>query len=444
VTELIAAAEASLGNPFEDAAAFRRSADAVRARRAEIPAAVARLNAAGRTGEARRLVVAGARWSDGDALPVDDEALSGLKLGHRELAELVRAAARCAARLDELAGPSAAMQRVRAATWRAAFGASLYEAMQYAPFLREQNVLVLGETGTGKELIAEAIAAGTPGSGELVAINAAAIPAGLLESELFGHVKGAFTQAVADRRGTIAAAHRGTLFLDEIADLALAVQPKLLRAIDTNRITPVGGGQPADVDVRYVSATSQPVAELVERGEFRRDLYERLAGIAIEVPPLRDRREDVAPIADALFARFGQRIGALAGADEATTESNVMRLVRVQASFRLWLRRPEIAGYDWPGNVRELENAVRQHILGFAAGGVGGGPEAPTGGDAVALRRFLDGEATLQEVEDWYVMHVMAKHQFRQRKAASALGIDRGTLARRLRKIEGRNGEDDE
>ena len=210
----------------------------------------------------------------------------------------------------------------------------------------DATVLISGESGTGKELVANAIHQfGRRQRGPIIKVNCAAIPDNLLEAELFGHEKGAFTNAVSKRTGRFEQANGGTLFLDEIAELPLALQAKLLRAIQEKTIERLGGGQPIHVDFRLITATAQDLGTLVVAGKFREDLYYRLNVVLISLPPLRERREDI-PL---LVQRF------LSRSEKPVT-------IRQDSLDR-------ILSYDWPGNVRELENVVTRAIV-LAPGGV--------------------------------------------------------------------------
>lgn len=209
----------------------------------------------------------------------------------------------------------------------------------------DSTVLVLGETGTGKELISRAIHNLSPRCGRpFIKLNCAAIPFDLLESELFGHEKGAFTGAIAQKIGRFEMAHTGTLFLDEIGDLPLALQPKLLRVLQDQEFERLGSGRTHRVNVRLVAATHRDLGDMVRRNEFRSDLYYRLNVFPIVIPPLRDRREDIAPLVvhfvDLFCRRMGKRITHI---PEET-----------MASF---------AYYSWPGNVRELQNLVERAVI---------------------------------------------------------------------------------
>ena len=203
----------------------------------------------------------------------------------------------------------------------------------------QSSILVLGETGTGKELTARAVHQLAGRSGEFVAVNCGALPDALVESELYGHRRGAFSGAEQDRPGLVRSADRGTLFLDEIADLPLASQAALLRVLQEREVTPVGATQPIPVDLEVVAATHHDLAERVERGAFRRDLYARLAGFTVRLPPLRERREDLGLLLAALLPR-------VARGDEPAPRLSC-------AAARALLE------HDWPLNVRELESCLR-------------------------------------------------------------------------------------
>jgi transcriptional regulator with GAF, ATPase, and Fis domain len=204
------------------------------------------------------------------------------------------------------------------------------------------TVLIEGETGTGKEQVARAIHATSSSnrSGEFIAINCAAIPENLLESELFGHEKGAFTSAIAQRKGRFELAHGGTLFLDEVGDIPAGMQVKLLRVLQDRRFERVGGSTSIEVDVRVIAATNRSLGKLVRRGKFREDLYYRLNVVRIELPPLRDRLEDV-PLLATHFAEKYCRPGEQPRPFSPATMQKLL-------------------AHSWPGNIRELENAVER------------------------------------------------------------------------------------
>jgi transcriptional regulator with GAF, ATPase, and Fis domain len=331
------------------------------------------------------------------------------------------AAGRCHRALTAMSGGSAAMQRVRRETWAACFGESLYHALLLESVIRDQDVLVLGETGTGKESIAIAIQEGTPGPADgrpaaRATLNAAAVPETLVESELFGHAKGAFTGAIAGRVGRIRSAAHGCFFLDEIGDLRSTAQVKLLRVMETDEVSPLGSEAVYDADVRYVCATHRDLAGMVRAGEFRHDLYQRVAGHVITLPPLRERPEDIVDIG-LDFAR-----GYLS---EAHGELGLTRV-------RRWLESSEAQRHNWPGNVRELLNALRSVMLGLDPGiGKASAPIAEAPGAALppALR---DGTASLRQAGDWYARRVVARLNGNLSQAARILGVDRATLRRRV------------
>lgn len=224
-----------------------------------------------------------------------------------------------------------------------ALESTLADLEQVAP--TDSTVLVLGETGTGKELIARAIHNISPRCGRaFVKLNCAAIPFDLLESELFGHERGAFTGAIAQNIGRFEMAHTGTLFLDEIGDIPLALQPKLLRVLQEQEFERLGSGRTHHVDVRLVAATHRNLPEMVERREFRSDLYYRLNVFPVTVPPLRERREDVPLLVEYFVEIFARRMGKRISDIPRSTMDAFM-------------------AYSWPGNVRELQNLVERAVI---------------------------------------------------------------------------------
>jgi two-component system response regulator HydG len=280
-------------------------------------------------------------------------------------------------------------------------------------------VLVTGESGVGKELVARALHAGSPRRDRpFVAVNCTALPEALLESELFGHRKGAFSGATEARRGLFVEADGGTLLLDEIGDMPAPLQAKLLRVLQDGEVRPVGSDAVRRVDVRIVAATNQDLAARIAEGRFRQDLLYRLDVVSIRVPPLRERREDLPELVDALLARARQRNpGARA------------RRVAPAALARL-------AALPWPGNVRELENAIERLVL------LAPGEEIGVEDLAAFAPALAAGEApfevakerpmTLRELEDAYVAWVVARCGGNKTRAAEVLGIDVSTIHRRL------------
>lgn len=274
-------------------------------------------------------------------------------------------------------------------------------------------VVILGESGSGKEVVARALhASSARRDAPFVAVNVTALPAGLLESELFGHARGAFTGATTAKQGLFAAADRGTIFLDEIAEMPLELQAKLLRVLQDGEIRRVGDTRVSRVDVRVVCATHRDLADFVSRGLFREDLYYRLKVLTLRVPPLRERAEDVLPLARMLLAEEGQPALLFTAGAQAVLER-----------------------HSWPGNVRELANAVK-HGVALARGAtidVEDLPEELTTRPARGVRASPPDLRTLAEIEREHVLHVLEACGGAQVEAARVLGIGRNTLWRKLR-----------
>jgi two-component system, NtrC family, response regulator AtoC len=310
----------------------------------------------------------------------------------------------------EIIAESLAMQKTVELTLRAAPAAS--------------PVLLLGESGTGKELLARSLHAASPRhSNPFLAINCSAIPEHLLESQLFGHRRGAFTDAREDHRGLFQEAHEGTLLLDEIGDMAPVLQSKLLRVLQEHEIQPVGSAHPVPADVRIVAATHADLERMVREGRFRQDLYYRLNVISVRVPPLRERMEDLLPLVRHFLGKHGRRQGKpAAGIDADSLEA---------------LRR-----HDWPGNVRELENCIeRALVLGH---------EQTIGlGDLPPALRLTSGAsrtdesnppadlavqgASLADLEREHILRTLRAVNGNRAAAARLLNVDRKTLYRKLK-----------
>ncbi len=280
------------------------------------------------------------------------------------------------------------------------------------------TVLITGESGVGKELFARALHYYSPRhAGPFVPINCAAIPENLLESELFGYVRGAFTDARQAKTGLFQSANHGTLFLDEVAELPLPLQAKLLRVLEDKRVRPVGATEEFPVDVRIVSATNAQLDELVAQSKFRPDLYYRIATVTIAIPALRDRPEDV-PL---LIRHFLARASAEAGRPVPEISEDAMACI---------LRHP------WPGNIRELQNAIQRAVILCRDNVITRGDLPPkVAGDirpAMAFDEAIEQRLTLEQVERQYVRGVLASVDGNKREAARILAIDRKTLYRKL------------
>jgi DNA-binding NtrC family response regulator len=278
---------------------------------------------------------------------------------------------------------------------------------------RDVTVLIGGETGTGKELLARAIHYESPRAAEpFVEVNCAAIPANLLESELFGHEKGAFTGAVASKPGLFELAHGGTLFLDEVGTLPLELQPKLLRALESRAIRRVGGQQTRQVDVRLIAATHVDLRSAVSRGRFREDLYYRLNVVALTLPPLRDREGDVELLAETFITRIATSYGL--PVPPLTSEL-----------------RSELREYAWPGNVRELRNAIERGLV-LSPQGTLRAEEMGTRRELVRSDGVLPFPATLAALSRAAALAMLQLTHGNKSEASRRLGISRPRLQRLL------------
>ncbi|WP_457754778.1 sigma-54-dependent transcriptional regulator [Thermovibrio ammonificans] len=294
-----------------------------------------------------------------------------------------------------------------------------------APY--DVNVLILGESGTGKEVVARAIHQLSPRKDKpFVAINCAALPPELLESELFGYKKGAFTGATSDKKGLIEKADGGTLFLDEIGDMPLPLQAKLLRFLETKKFIPLGSTEEKSVDVRIVSATNKDLKEEIKRGNFREDLYYRLATIVVELPPLRERREDI-PILVEHFAReFASKYG--------------KQVKRISSGFIEYLMSLPLEG-----NVRELRNIVEREVILMDGGVLGAGHSSGSLGSVASVKipdEGVDLKKLLQEIERSYLLAALEKAGGKKKKAAELLGLTFREFRYRFGKLVDREGEE--
>jgi len=282
------------------------------------------------------------------------------------------------------------------------------------------NVLITGESGTGKELVAKAIHySGVRKEGPFVAINCAAIPETLLESELFGYKKGAFTDAKSDKKGLIFEANEGTLFLDEITEMPLTLQAKLLRVIEEREVRPLGDTNSYPIDVRIVSTSNRDIGSSIQQGRFREDLYYRLKVIDIEMPPLRERREDIPILVQHFIHKF---IKGLKKCVSGVSKDALKLLV----------------SYSWPGNVRELENIIQRAIT-LSQHEVILPDDLPASiiqkTDEKLFEKAMEEKFTLDQLEKEYVKRVLIETRGNKSKAAERLGLDRKTLYRKLEEL---------
>jgi two-component system, NtrC family, nitrogen regulation response regulator NtrX len=337
--------------------------------------------------------------------PLSPEAMLLTLSGALELLrarELSRAFAAQAEGGSELVGDSPAMQAVR--DW----------IERVAP--TDARLLITGESGTGKELVAAAVHRRSPRAGSpLIRVNSAALPEALIESEMFGHERGAFSGAAESRRGRFELAHGGTLFLDEVGDLGSEAQAKLLRAIETGTIERIGGERPITVDVRIIAATNHDLNAEIAAGRFRRDLYFRLDVVPITLPPLRERREDIDALVTHILARLRARLG---------TEPPVLR-ARAREAFRR---------YDWPGNVRELANICERLAILHPGRAIDEVVVEPMLGSRSA-ERSLPLARRLDAYERRIIREALEESGGSVAEAAKRLATDRANLYRRMRRL---------
>ncbi|CAN5853494.1 N/A [soil metagenome] len=335
------------------------------------------------------------------------------------------------------------MQPSTLSTWRSQYAAeivgesaSIVEALETIQYVANTdcNILIQGETGTGKELFARAAHRASSRRGQaFIPVNCAAIPETLLETELFGHVKGAFTGANTARPGRFMSANQGTIFLDEIGDLPLSAQAKLLRVLEERTVCPVGSDSEIPVDVRIIAATHRNLEQMVADGTFRADLYFRLAVVPVLLPALRERADDIIQIAELCVARVAQRIGRDVDSLDATAKAALI-------------------AYAWPGNVRELSHLIERAVL-LARRACLSAADLAIPGQKVKFARgteafvalpapavvtqsvdTLDLRAALENVERDLIDRALAKAGGNRTEAAALLGLNRTTLVEKLRK----------
>ena len=285
----------------------------------------------------------------------------------------------------------------------------------------DSTVLLQGESGTGKGVVARYIhELSNRASGPFVSINCGALPESLLESELFGHVKGSFTGAVKDKAGMFSAAEQGSFFLDEIGETTAATQVKLLRVLQHREVIPVGATEPIPIDTRLIAATNRNLDEEIARGNFRSDLYYRLNVISIEIPPLRERRDDIPLLAESFLEEIAKKRG------------EPRKKLSAEAATQL-------QEYSWPGNVRELENAIERAVILASNGTIVPGALP----DKIRQRKSEPlvssrpaSNPSLEAIERAYIMWVLGAEGGNKSRAADVLGIDTSTLHRKLSRFE--------
>lgn len=352
--------------------------------------------------------------------PIDFDALSiavERAIQHRELhAEVrrLREATELGSKDRAIVGESKAMAKV-------------YELIDRVADA-DASVLIAGESGTGKELVARALhEGGSRADQPFLAINCAAIPANLLESELFGHVRGAFTDAKTAKRGLLLDAGKGTVFLDEIGEMPLELQPKLLRVIQERSVRPVGGSSESPVEARFICATNRDIEDEIESGRFREDLFYRLNVVQIDLPPLRSRGNDILLLAQHFLNRFAKKAGkAVTGiAPEAAKQ---------------------LLSYEWPGNVRQLENTIERAVTLTQHNALTTNdlPERIAESKNVNTSLFdMDAEyaISLAELEKRYIQKILELSKGNKTRAAQVLGLDRRTLYRKLERYDNASGD---
>jgi two-component system response regulator AtoC len=279
----------------------------------------------------------------------------------------------------------------------------------------DSSVFIQGESGTGKELIANTVwHYSTRKDAPFIALNCATLSENLIESEIFGHEKGAFTNAYQMKHGLVEVADKGTLFLDEIGEMPIGLQPKFLRFLDSGEFRRVGGNKTLRVDVRMIAATNKDLSGLIKTGHFREDLYYRLNVINVTIPPLRERKEDIAGLAEHFLTKYSQKLS---------------KSITGFTSEALEL----LAGYKWPGNVRELENVIERAVI-LCEGDLIGAEDLSISSYSVVAEMSVN--PSLEEMEKNYILRVLKEAGGNQSRASQLLGIDRKTLYLKLKKYD--------
>jgi two-component system response regulator GlrR len=364
---------------------------------------------------------------------------------HRRLLGIAERARRATRALGQLRGHSTASRELKRQIWTACFGADLQKLIVYEPLLQEHNVLILGPTGSGKELVAQVLLAASSGMWvetkqdglqwqphRTEALNLAEFPRELMSAQIVGFKRGSYTGAVQDFQGVLSRCHQGVVFLDEIGELPMEGQVVLLRALETKTVRPLGAASTEDANCRVIAATHTPIDFPEQCPDFRRDLFYRLAGSVIRVPPLTQRREDILPIALGFLDAWGLK------------EQASLHLEDPRDKLLQWLRHPTYESYDWPGNVRELKRATAQILIGDTPVHQTQTPQTEsvafpvmtsmTSPHSVIPSEVTQGEWTMEEMRLWYINHILSLVDGHQKEAAKRLKIHRTTIYHAVKK----------
>jgi transcriptional regulator with PAS, ATPase and Fis domain len=283
----------------------------------------------------------------------------------------------------------------------------------------KSNVLITGESGTGKELVAHAIhSLGSQNGARFLAVNCSAIPESLLESELFGHKKGSFTSAIADKKGLFECARGGTLFLDEIGHMPMSCQVKLLRAVEHRQIIPVGSTEPVDINLRLIAATNKDLAHEIKEGQFREDLYYRMNVVGIRLPSLQERKEDIPLLVDHFIKKYNAEMGKHCKG----ISDDVMRL---------------LMSYEWKGNIREMQNVIERAVIFAEDDIIKMSDIGLIGAHSAALSEDNENlQSAVKAYEKEHICRVLSKHDWDKAEAAKALKVGLSSLYRKIDELE--------